>query len=34
MNSKMIELRISNFVFTADVLFKIPQGCNISCGII
>ena len=35
MNSKMIELRITNYVFRlAHVLFKIPQGCNTSCAII
>ena len=34
MNSKMIELRITNYVFIAYVPFKIPQGCNTSCAII
>ena len=34
MNSKMIELRITNDVFIAYELFKIPQGCNASCAII
>ena len=34
MNSKMIELRISNYVVIAYALFKIPQGCNTSCAII
>ena len=33
-NSKMIKLRITNYVFIAHVLFKIPQGCNTSCAII
>ena len=34
MNSKMIELRITNYVFIVLVLFKIAQGCNTSCAII
>ena len=34
MNSNMIKLKITNYVFIAHVLFKIPQGCNTSCAII
>ena len=34
MNGKMRELRIKKYIFIANVLFKIPQGCNTSYAII